>query len=103
MTEVIIVLKDLFSECLGNWIPNFSRKDNISYFRYKNGKNSIKQDLLYNNGEYLYINTISEVVEDISDECNFNGISGVWRKVDNLDDIYFNSFNSTRFGPINLH
>lgn len=85
------------------WIPNFSIKDNISYFRYEDGKNSIKQDLLYNDGEYLYINTISEVVEDISDECNFNGISGVWRKADNKEDIYFNSFNSTRFGPINLH
>lgn len=85
------------------WIPNFSVKDNISYFRYENGKNSIKQDLLYNNGEYLYINTISEVVEDISNECNFNGISGVWRKVDSQDDIYLNTFNSTRFGPINLH
>ncbi len=85
------------------WIPNFSIKDSISYFRYGNGKNIIKQDLLYNNGEYLYLNTISEVIPDVSDECNFNGISGVWRKIDNEDDIYFNNFNVTRFGPINLH
>lgn len=85
------------------WIPNFSVKDNVSYFRYGNGKNSIKQDLLYNNGEYLYLNTISEVVEDISEDCHFNGVSGVWRKADNSEDVYFSSFNATRFGPINMH
>lgn len=84
------------------WIPNFSMKDNISYFRYGNGKNSIKQDLLYKDGVYLYLNTISDVVADISDACNFNGISGVWRKIDNQDDVYLNTFNATRFGPMNL-
>ncbi len=85
------------------WIPNFSMKDNISYFRYGNGKNSIKQELLYNNGEYLYLNTISDVISDVSEECNFNGISGVWRKIDNENDVYISSFNATKFGPINLH
>lgn len=85
------------------WIPNFSMKDNISYFRYGNGKNSIKQELLYNNGEYLYLNTISDVISDVSEECNFNGISGVWRKIDNENDVYISSFNVTKFGPINLH
>lgn len=85
------------------WIPNFSMKDNISYFRYGNGKNSIKQELLYKDGEYLYLNTISDVVEDISEECNFNGIKGVWRKIDNENDVYVNTFNATKFGPINLY
>lgn len=84
------------------WIPNFSMKDNISYFRYKNGKNAIRQELVYNNSEYLYINSIGDTIPDISEECNFNGISGVWRKLDN-SDIYLSSFKSTRFGPLNLH
>lgn len=85
------------------WIPNFSVKDNISYFRYGNGKNSIRQELLYNNSEYLYLNTISDVIDDISEQCNFNGISGVWRKIDDDDDVYLSSFNATKFGPINLY
>lgn len=85
------------------WIPNFSMKDNISYFRYGNGKNAIKQELLYNNGQYLYLNSISDVVEDISEECSFNGITGIWRKVDNQNDVYINNFNLTKFGPINIH
>lgn len=85
------------------WIPNFSMRDNISYFRYGNGKNCIRQELLYKDGEYLYLNTISDVVADISEECNFNGISGVWRKLDNENDVYISSFNATKFGPINLH
>lgn len=85
------------------WIPNFSMKDNISYFRYGNGKNSIKQELLYKDGQYLYLNTISDVIEDISEKCSFNGVSGVWRKVDNQEDVYINSFNATKFGPMNLH
>lgn len=84
------------------WIPNFSVKDNISYFRYGNGKNSIRQELLYNNSEYLYLNTISDVIDDISEQCNFNGVSGVWRKIDD-DDVYLSSFNATKFGPINLY
>lgn len=84
------------------WIPNFSMKDSISYFRYKNGKNAIRQELIYNNGEYLYINSISDTIPDIAEDCNFNGISGVWRKLDN-NDIYLSSFNITRFGPLNLH
>lgn len=84
------------------WIPNFSMRDNISYFRYNNGKNAIRQELIYDNGEYLYINSIGDSIPDITEDCNFNGISGVWRKLDNKD-IYFSSFNSTRFGPLNLH
>lgn len=84
------------------WIPNFSMRDNISYFRYNNGKNVIRQELIYDNGEYLYINSIGDSIPDITEDCNFNGISGVWRKLDN-NDIYFSSFSSTRFGPLNLH
>lgn len=85
------------------WIPNFTIKDNISYFRYGSGKNSIRQDLLYNNGEYLYLNIISDVVNDISEECNFNGVSGVWKKVIDSEDIYFKNLNSSKYGPINNH
>lgn len=85
------------------WIPNFSIRDNVSYFRYGSGKNLIRQEVLYSNGEYLYLNTISDDIPDISSECSFNGINGVWKKVNNNDDIYFNAFNATKFGPINLH
>lgn len=85
------------------WIPNFSVRDNISYFRYGSGKNLIRQDVLYSNGEYLYLNTISDDIPDISNECSFYGINGVWRKVNDADDVYFTAFNVTKFGPINLH
>lgn len=85
------------------WIPNFSIKDSISYFRYGSGENAIKQELMYKDGEYLYINSVSDVIPDISRECNFNGLTGVWRNINSKDEYYLTSFSSTRFGPINLH
>lgn len=99
------VIKNTFElqKYMYTWIPNFSVRDNISYFRYGSGKNLIRQDLLYSNGEYLYLNTISDDIPDISNECSFNGINGVWKKVNDTDDVYFTAFNVTKFGPINLH
>ncbi len=85
------------------WIPNFSIKDNKSYFRYATGKNCIKMDLIYVNNEYLNMNTVAEEIEDISETCNFNGVYGVWRKLGDEQDEYYNNFNFTKYAPINKH
>lgn len=85
------------------WIPNFSIKDDKSYFRYATGKNCIKMDLIYVDNEYLNMNTVGEEVEDISETCNFNGVYGVWRKLGDEQDEYYSNFNLTKFAPINTH
>lgn len=85
------------------WIPNFSIKDNNSFFRYESSKNAIKQEMLYSNGEYLYLNSISDNIQDVSEKCNFNGINGVWRKIIDIEDVYLSTFNSTKFGPVNIY
>ena len=84
------------------WIPNFSKKDSISYFRYGTGKKAIRMTFLYSEGKYLYLNRVAEEVKDISEECTFDGIYGVWRKLNSVDDVYYQEFNETRFAPINL-
>lgn len=84
------------------WIPNFSVKDNVTYFRYGAGKKAIRMEFLYENGKYLYLNKVSEEVKDISTNCSFDGRYGVWRKLDSTDE-YYNMFNSTQYGPINLY
>ena len=85
------------------WIPNFSKKDNITYFRYGTGKKAIKMDFLYSDNKYLYLNRVAEEIKDISEDCAFNGISGVWRKLYDSDDPYYNNFNDTRFAPVNIY
>lgn len=85
------------------WIPNFSKKENISYFRYGTGKKAIKMDFLYSNNKYLYLNKIAEEIKDISEDCTFDGISGVWRKLYDTKDSYYDNFNKTRFAPINIY
>lgn len=85
------------------WIPNFSIRDGISYFRYKTSKNSIKRDFSYVDSKYLHLNIVGEEVPDISEECSFDGIYGVWRKLDNQDDIYYKNFNLTKYAPIKLY
>lgn len=85
------------------WIPNFTISDEISYFRYKSTKNIIKQDFLYVDSKYLHINRIAEEVKDISEDCNFDGKYGVWRKLGDEDDIYYMNFNLTKYAPINLY
>ena len=84
------------------WIPNFSHKNDQSYFRYGASKNIIKLDFKYIDGEYLYLNTVGEEVENVSEECSFAGINGVWRNI-NSDDVYFEEFSKTKFGPINRY
>lgn len=84
------------------WIPNFSIKDEITYFRYKAGKKAIKTDLSYVDGKYLYLNKIGEEIKDISDECNFEGIHGVWRKLGDEQDYYYSNFNKTKYAPQRL-
>lgn len=84
------------------WIPNFSIKDNITYFRYGAGKKAIKMEFLYENGNYLYLNKVAEDIKDISTNCSFDGRYGVWRKL-NSEDEYYSIFNSTQYGPINLY
>ncbi len=84
------------------WIPNFSIKDDITYFRYKAGKKAIKNELSYANGTYLYLNKIGEEIKDISEECNFEGIYGVWRKFGDEQDIYYSNFNKTKYAPQRL-
>ena len=84
------------------WIPNFSIKDGVSYFRYGTGKRAIKMSFLYSNSQYLYLNTVSEEIKDISEDCAFDGIYGVWRKLYDTEDLYYQSFNNTRFAPIKL-
>lgn len=87
------------------WIPNFTIKDNISYFRYESSKNVISNSFLYNSAdnEYLYINKVLEEANDLSKECTFDGINGVWKKYRDEEDIYYKSFNMTRFAPINIY
>lgn len=84
------------------WIPNFSMKDDITYFRYKAGKKAIKTDLNYVDGKYLYLNKIGEEVKDISEECSFEGIYGVWRKLGDEQDVYYSNFNKTKYAPQRL-
>lgn len=48
------------------WIPNFSKKDNETYFRYASGKNAIKMDYLTEDKKYLYYYSVSEEIENIS-------------------------------------
>lgn len=84
------------------WIPNFSVKNNQSYFRYGASKNIIKMDFKYIDGKYLYLNTVGEEIENISKECSFSGIAGVWRNI-NSEDIYTEEFNKTKYGPIERH
>lgn len=85
------------------WIPNFSKKDNETYFRYGSGKNSIKMEYLNESNKYLYFYSISDEIENISTECSFNGVSGVWKKVFDTNDNYYKTFSQTKYGPINLH
>lgn len=85
------------------WIPNFSKKDNETYFRYASGKNAIKLDYLYEEGKYLYYYSVSDEIENISPTCSFDGLYGVWRKVQDVDDEYYKNFCNTKYGPINLH
>ena len=84
------------------WIPNFSIKDNISYFRYGTSKKAIKMDFQYVNNNYLYLNKVSEEIKDISKDCSFDGIYGVWRKLGEEDE-YYKNFNTTKYAPINLY
>ncbi len=85
------------------WIPNFSVKDNKTYFRYAAGKNSIKMDYLYEEDKYLYFYSVSDEIENISSTCSFDGIYGVWKNVLDTQDEYYKNFNVTKYGPINLH
>lgn len=85
------------------WIPNFSKKDNETYFRYASGKNAIKLDYLYEEEKYLYYYSVSDEIENISPTCSFDGVYGVWRNVLDLDDEYYKNFCDTKYGPINLH
>ena len=71
--------------------------------RIKNAsKNIIKMDFKYIDGNYLYLNTVGEEIENISKECSFSGIAGVWRNL-NSEDIYITEFNKTKYGPIERH
>lgn len=85
------------------WIPNFSVKDNVTYFRYSTGKKAIKNDFMYVDGKYLYLNKIGEEIKDISIECSFEGVLGVWKKFGNEQDIYYSNFNQTKYAPINIY
>ena len=85
------------------WIPNFSIKENITYFRYGTTKSAIKQDFMYSNGKYLYLNKIGEDIKDISKECSFEGILGVWKKLGDEQDVYYNNFNKTKYAPIDIY
>lgn len=48
------------------WIPNFSKKDNETFFRYGSGKNAIKMEYLTEDGKYLYFYSVSDEIENIS-------------------------------------
>lgn len=85
------------------WIPNFSIKDNISYFRYGTGKKAIKMELLYNTNKFLYFYKTGEEIKDISEECTFEGINGVWKKLGDEEDYYYKNFNLTKYAPINIY
>lgn len=96
------VVLDLYNY-MYTWIPNFSKKDNETYFRYAAGKNAIKLDYLYEEGKYLYYYSVSDEIENISQGCSFDGVYGVWRNVLDVDDEYYKCFCGTKYGPINLH
>lgn len=81
------------------WIPNFSIKDDETYFRYKASKKAIKMDFSYVDGKYLYLNKIGEEIKDISENCSFEGVYGVWRKLGDEQNIYYNTFNQTKYAP----
>lgn len=85
------------------WIPNFTIKDEVSYFRYKNSKNIIKQDFFYADSKYLHLNRIGEEMADISELCNFNGVNGVWRKLGDEQNEYYKNFNFTKYAPIVMY
>ena len=85
------------------WIPNFSIKDNISYFRYGTSKKAIKMDFVYSNEQYLYLNKVAEEIKDISENCTFDGVYGVWVKLYDEENDYYKNFNNTRFAPVNLY
>lgn len=85
------------------WIPNFSIKDNISYFRYGSSKKTIKLDFRNYNKNNFYLYKISEDAPDISEECNFDGIYGVWKKLNDMQDPYYKSFCNTKYAPIDLY
>lgn len=89
-------------EYLYVWIPNFSIKDDETFFRYKASKKAIKMDFNYVDGKYLYLYKIGEEVKDISEECNFEGIYGIWKKLDDENDIYYKYFNQTKYAPQKL-
>jgi hypothetical protein len=59
-------------------------------------------DFKYIDGNYLYLNTVGEEIENISKECSFSGTAGVWRNL-NSEDIYITEFNKTKYGPIERH
>ncbi len=84
------------------WIPNFSIKDNIAYFRYGTGKRCIRMGFLNQNGKYLYLNRVQEEIADVSPDCSFEGIYGVWRKLGDTQDEYYKTFNLTKFAPIDI-
>ena len=50
----------------------------------------------------MYLNKIGEEIKDISDECNFEGIYGVWRKIGDNQDAYYSNFNKTKYAPQRL-
>lgn len=85
------------------WIPNFTIRDNITYFRYGTSKKAIKLDFRNYNNKNLYLNKISEEILDISGECSFDGIYGVWKKLGDEEDIYYKNFNQTKYAPIDLY
>ncbi len=85
------------------WIPNFSIKDDITYFRYGTSKRAIKMDFQYLNSNYLYLNRVGEEIANISNECSFDGIYGVWKKLGDENDIYYQNFNKTKYAPINIY
>ena len=74
----------------------FEQKSNTCFV----GKNIIKMDFSYIDGKYLYFNTVGEEIEDVSKDCSFSGVYGVWRNV-NSEDAYMNAFSNTKYGPFN--
>lgn len=97
--EFVLKLEDY----IYTWIPNFSIKDDQSYFRYGVGKKAIIMDFLYVDEKYLYLNTVSEEIPDISNECSFTGVTGVWAKITDLENEYYKNFSKTKYAPLNLH
>jgi len=85
------------------WIPNFSKRSGRTYFRYGASKNIIRIIPEEATDYYLYLNGVSDSIDDISEECKFDGITGVWVKVSDTGNNYFKEFNNTKYGPIDLH